>query len=325
MLRRVNEYRLGAGQRAIFDYPRIRQDQAKRIATPASSGFGDLLCAWLMPMTLAELNGWQVRIPVPANAGGRHHDASRPQITPDWLHETLALPPTVQMVAAETVPDEGAWFCALEQQWHLNSCTETSYETIPWWLRGDVDRQRYYDVYSRVAGRLLRPTPDVFEDGRPYCVLNARRADRGRPGDDDELREIVAGLTSLCRDWAVVSDDARTAATLRALLRSSGYGVAEPVDLPSAGPGSDDASDRRARLIRDFSILARAQALVCSVRGGWSAFPYAATRISGAPLIFTEPLESSIVWRVLRAHSQVPVRGIHHGSANIEEFAAECL
>lgn len=53
---------------------------------------------------------------------------------------------------------------------------------------------------------------------------------------------------------------------------------------------------------------------------GWSAFPYAATRVSGAPLLFTEPLERSIKWRVIRAHSQVPVGGVYHGPAGVAAF-----
>lgn len=296
LVRRWNEYRLGGGGRPIFRYPRIPREQARRLARPTSSGFGDLLCAWMMPMTLSEMNGWRLHIPVPANAGGLHHDPSRPQITPEWLHATLALPASVRMVATESAPEDDEWFCTLEQQWHLNGCMETSYDTIPWWLRGNVDRSEYYDAYQRVARGLVRTPASVFGDGRPYCALNARRADRGRPGDDKALGEIMSALTSYCRDWAVVSDSPETASILRSLLRAEGCTVAEPPSVTPVGRTADDGADRRARLMQSFTTLVGARTVVCSVRGGWSAFPYAATRLSGAPLVFTEALDHSIVW-----------------------------
>lgn len=320
LLRRLNEYRLGCDRRPIFRHPRVPRDRARRLAKPTSSGFGDLLSAWMMPMALSEMNGWRLRIPVPANAGGLHHDPSRPQITPDWLHATFTLPASVRMVAAETAPDDEEWFCTLEQQWHLNSCMETSYDTIPWWLRGDVDRLEYYRAYQRVARRLVRAPTSMFDDGRPYYALNARRGDRGRPGDDQALREIVSALARRFNDWAVVSDDPQTASELRSLLRAANCAVAEPPDPPAVELDGDTGTDRRARLIRDFTTLVGARAVVCSVRGGWSAFPYAATRVSGAPLVFTEPVERSIVWRVIRAHSEVPVPGVHHGLVGVAEF-----
>lgn len=319
MLRRLNEYRLGCGRRAIFDSPRVSRDRAWRLAKPTSSGLGDLLCAWMMPMALSMMNSWQLAIPVPANAGGLHHDPLRPQITPDWLHGTFAFPTSVRMVAAERARDDEEWFCTLEQQWYLNSCMETSYDTIPWWLRGNVDRLEYYDAYQRVARGLVRAPATVFDDGRPYCALHARRAGRGRPGDDQALREIVSALAPFCADWIIVSDDPETSSMLRGLLRTASGGLAEPTNPTDGGTAVDAGADRRARLIRDFTTLVGARAVVCSVRGGWSAFPYAATRMSGAPLVFTEPLESSMVWRVIRAHSQVPVRGVHHGSVGIAE------
>jgi hypothetical protein len=274
----------------------------------------------MMPMAVSQLNGWRLRIPVPANAGGLHHDPSRPQVTPDWLHATLDLPDSVCMVAAESAPDREDWFCTLSQQWHLGSCMETSYETIPWWLRGDIDRLEYYDAYQRVAQQLVRPPATVFDDGRPYSVLNVRRRDRGRPADDQDLREIVAALAAHSRDWVVVSDDPETASTLRGLLRAERCGVAELPDFTAVEAAAASGADRRARLIQDFTTMVGARAVVCSVRGGWSAFPYAATRVSGAPLLFTEPLEQSIAWRVIRAHSRVPVRGVHHGPDGITDF-----
>ena len=270
-------------------------------------------------MAVSELNGWQLRIPVPANAGGLHHDRSRPQITPEWLHATFAVPARVRMVTDEAAPDDADWFCTLEQQWHLNSCMETSYDTIPWWLRGEVDRAEYYAAYQRVARGLMQAQATAFYDGRHYYALHARRADRGQLSDDQALREIVSALAPGCSAWAVVSDDHQTASMLGALLRAENCTVARSAE-PDLGVGGKRRADRHARLIGDFKTLVGAQAVVSSVRGGWSAFPYAATRVSGAPLVFTEPLERSIIWRVIRAHSKVPVRGVHHGPARVAAF-----
>lgn len=320
LLRRVNEYRLGfGGGRAVFAYPDVSAEQARRLAKPTSSGLGDLLCAWMMPMALSELKGWEVRIPVPANAGGLHHDPSRPQISPDWLQATLALPAKIRLVASETAPDDTDWFCTLEQQWHLNSCMETSYDTVPWWLRDGIDRSEYYAAYERVARGLLGQAAPS-DDQRPYFALHARRADRGRPDDDQALREIVAALAARHGACAVVSADPETVSMLHALLREANCEVREQPGPPTAESGGAEGVDARTLLLNDFRTLVGARAVVCSVRGGWSALPYAATRISGAPLVFTETLERSIVWRVIRAHSRVPVRGVHLGAAGIEEF-----
>jgi hypothetical protein len=224
------------------------------------------------------------------------------------------------MVAAERAPDDEEWFCTVVQQWHLNSCMETSYDTIPWWLRGDIDRCEYYNAYRHLARGLVRPPLSVFDDGRPYCALHARRTDRGRPGDDQALREIVSALAPSYRDWVVVSDDPETTSMLGTLLRAAQCTVADLPDSAAAGSATDPAAESRAGLIQDFTALVGARAIVCSVRYGWSAFPYAATRISGAPLVLTEPLERSTVWRLIRAHSRVPVRGVHHGPVGVLEF-----
>jgi hypothetical protein len=223
------------------------------------------------------------------------------------------------MVAAEHAPQVCDWFCTLEQQWHLNSCMETSYDTIPWWIREEIDRAAYYDTYQRLARGLMTKPVDIFGDGRPYFALHARRADRGQPVDEQDLLEIVASLAEHCRDWVVISDGAETGSELRVQLERIGCRVAQP---PEPTHRQDDPShpDRRARLLAHFDPLRGAEGVVSSVRGGWSAFPYAATRLSGAPLIFTEPLEKSVVWRVLRAHSQVPIRGVHHGRDELSDF-----
>jgi hypothetical protein len=262
----------------------------------------------MMPMTLSQLKRWPVRIPVPRRAGGLHHDSSRARLTPDWLHQAFDLPSRVRLVEAEEAPEGEQWFCSLEAQWHLNSCMETSYDTIAWWLRGDVDRGEYYDAYRSVAGGLIRGATSAFADGRAYCAIHARRGDRGEPGDDATLLSIVSSLLPRCRDWAVVSDDEGTASSLRRLLQGAGCTVAE----------AETESD----VIRDFSTLARARAVLSSVRGGWSAFPYAATRVSGAPLLWIEDLRESIRWRVIRAHSAVPISGVHHGPVGLEGFLA---
>jgi hypothetical protein len=196
---------------------------------------------------------------------------------------------------------------------------ETSYDTIPWWLRGNVNRLEYYDTYQRVARRLFHAPATLFDDGRPYCALHARRAGRGRPDDDQALGEIVSALAPYCSDWTIVSDDPQTASMLRRWLRAPSCRLADPPNSTPDGSAVDAGAHRRARLLRDFTTLVGARAVVCSVEGGWSAFPYAATRISGAPLVFTEPLETSIVWRIIRAHSRVPVVGVHHGPVGVAE------
>jgi hypothetical protein len=77
-------------------------------------------------------------------------------------------------------------------------------------------------------------------------------------------------------------------------------GMAETASSAAVESAPDTRADRRACLARDLTILVGTRKVVRSVRGGRSAFLYAATRVSGAPLVFTEPLERSIVWRVIR-------------------------
>jgi hypothetical protein len=223
------------------------------------------------------------------------------------------------MVTAEAAPDDADWFCTLEQQWHLGACMETSYDTIPWWLRDKVDRIEYYVAYQRIARGLMRPQASPFHDARHYYALHARRADRGPPDDEHALRQMVSALAPWCSSWAVVSDDPRTASKLRAVLRAQNCTVA-PAEHTVPRDGGQAGADGHARLIGDFKTLVGASAVVCSVRGGWSAFPYAATRVSGAPLVFTEALERSMAWRLIRAHSSVPVTGIHHGPVGVGAF-----
>jgi hypothetical protein len=91
--------------------------------------------------------------------------------------------------------------------------------------------------------------------------------------------------------------------------------------VAEAGAGQD-APGPKGALMRDFNTLVGAEAVVSSVRGGWSAFPYAATRLSGAPLLVVEPLEESLVWRVVRAHSRVPIADVHHSPDGLDAFVA---
>lgn len=320
LLRRWNEHRLRLGRRAVFPYPTTAQETARRSAQPTSTGFGDLILAWLMPMTLARLKGWEVTIPVPWNAGGLHHDPARPQITADWVHATLSVPAHVRMVPAEATPEGEDWFCTLVQQWHLNSCMETSYETIPWWLRDSVDRMAYYETYRAIARSLLPRSRVAFPDGRPYMALNARRKDRGNPLDDGALHRIIKTLSVRSRDWVVVSDDPEAHAYWESRLTAAGCAVAESPDKLCDVPTATDEADRRRRLMAHFETLVGANSIVSSVQGGWSAFPYAATRISGAPMLFVESLRTSIVWQVIRAHSRVPIDDVFHGPEDVADF-----
>jgi hypothetical protein len=301
---RYNYLRLQRGNRPLFRYPRVSKAEAFRLCEPTSSGLGDLLGAWMMPMTLAELKGWRLRIPVPGNAGGIHHDPSRERLTPGWFHEAFDLPAGVELVDAERVPNGSRWFCSLTPQWHLDVCMETSYYVIPWWLRTEVERDEYYDVYGRVARNLLGSRSSTTFDGPPYGALYARRRDRGPTEDDAAIRLLVSALRQRWREWAVVSDDDNAALTLRRLLVEAGCSVQR---------STESSQDALTAMKRDFATLAGAQVVVSSVNGGWSAFPYAATRISGAPLVTVDGLERSDVWRVIRAHSPVPIAGVHHG------------
>jgi hypothetical protein len=70
----------------------------------------------------------------------------------------------------------------------------------------------------------------------------------------------------------------------------------------------------------DFEAMVSASGVVSSVGGGWSAFPYAATRMSGAPLLFTSEYAGSEVWQLLRAHSKVSILGVHLGPSEVSGF-----
>lgn len=306
LLRRWNELRLEHGPRPVFRYPSAAPHEARVRARPTTTGLGDVLCAWMMPMALSRLWGKGVRIPVPFAAGGTQHEPSRPRLTAARLEQSFDFPSFTSLVPVEAAPDGEPWVCAVSQQWHLDSCMETSYDTIPSWVRGGVDRHEYYAAYREVARNLVAGVAPAFADGRPYWALHARRGDRGAPhAGEDTLAEAVASRSG---DWVVVSDDPATAAALRHGLAARGCTVA---DVPAA----EDAYDRA---VSDLRLLVGARVVVSSVRGGWSAFPYAATRISGSPLVITEPLAQSLPWRIIRAHSPIPIAGVFHGLAAFE-------
>lgn len=314
---RWNELRWLLDRPPVFPWPSIGREEARRLAAPACTGLGDLLCAWMMPMALGDLMGWSVRIPVPARAGGIHHDPGRPALTPEWFHARFAIPPHVELVAAEAAPEGADWFCAIEPQWYLNSCMETSYHTIPSWLRSrGLEQAEYYRRYRRVARGLL-PARSVapLSEGAPYLALHARRRDRGEPQDEQALHRILESLSERFRQWVVVSDDRVARERLSESLAALGGTV-----LPVPGPAAIDSGDD---LMADFRALVGAAGVVSSVKHGWSAFPYAATRISGAPLLIASRPAEARVWRLFRAYSAAPLQGVWVGPSGAEPFRAE--
>jgi hypothetical protein len=316
---RWNEFRWFLDRPRVFPWPVISRGEARAKALPTCTGFGDLLCSWMMPIALGDLMGWNVRIPVPRRAGGIHHDPGRAALTPAWFNAHLDLPPHVQLVAAEAAPEDVDWFCTVEPQWYLNSCMETSFWTIPYWLRSDgIDRARYYERYRHVARGLLRPgdLPPRF-DGAPYLALHARRGDRGELSDDQALQQTLRALSPRFRHWAVISDDGPTLRRYTALLGALGC-----ITQDAAEPGSNDSADR---FMADFRALVGAAGVVSSVKGGWSAFPYAATRISGAPLLVAVDVREARVWRLFKAYSPVAIDGVHVGPGTTTAFEAESL
>ena len=313
---RWNELRWRIGRPPVFPWPKISKAQVRALVQPTRSGLGDLLCAWLMPMTLGDLMGWRVRIPVPRDAGGIHHDSRRARLTPEWFHKHFDLPAHVELIHREEAPADCDWFCTIEPQWYLNACTETSFDTIPSWLRSEpIDRLRYYARYADLAAGLLRVKQEAFF-GRevPFLALHARRGDRGGAEDDRALSEIVSRLAQEFRYWVVVSDDAVTRDRLVARLRKLGC-------LARTGTGTPPGAEPSDPLMGDFRAMVGAQAVVCSVKGGWSSLPYAATRLSGAPLLFTARLAEARIWRHFSRYSQVPIRGVYLGPSEVNEFA----
>jgi len=317
-INRWNELRWAIGHSRIFPSPTISKEAAKCLAKPTTTGLGDMICAWLMPMTVAAMLGWKLRIPVPRFAGGVRDNPQRPPLPSAFFRSRFNLPSHVELIDAETIPSECEWFCTVEQQWFLNSCMETSFDTIPCWLRSrSLQRADYYDCYRAIATSLLRPEKTDVDEKKgdtPFLALHARRGDKGNAGDKDDLAKILQLLAEDFKHWVVVSDDQNTRNELMQVLESLGCRFVSSLyaDL-SSKPGSD-------HLFADFRATVAACGVVCSVRGGWSAFPYAATRISGAPLLFSTEVASARVWRMFRAYSKIPIKGTYLGLPETAEF-----
>jgi hypothetical protein len=272
---------------------------------------GDLLCAWMMPMTVADLMGWNLRIPVPRDAGGVRERPGRARLTPEWLRSKLTLPQHVELVQAESAPEDCAWFCTLEQQWYLNACMETSFDTIPHWLRHEIDRDTYYSQYRYIASALVRPNPSGYFGMRtPFLTLHVRGGERGQ-GPEALTQDLIGILARDFKQWVVISETLATREKMTNALREIGCDVAH-VASPSAGLAD--------LMWGDFEAMVSASGVVSSVGGGWSAFPYAATRMSGAPLLFTSEYAGSEVWQLLRAHSKGSILGVHLGLSEVSGF-----
>jgi hypothetical protein len=296
----------------VFPPPNVSRERARSLAKPTCTGFGDLLCAWMMPMTVADLMGWRLRIPVPRGAGGVRENPQRARLTPEWFRSKLTLPAHVELVEAEAAPDDCEWFCTVEQQWYLNACMETSFDTIPRWLRRDgIDRATYYRRYRGIARALVRPNGPAFFGGRtPFIALHVRGGDRG-PGQEELTLALLRVLARDFKQWVVVSESPAARERMTVALRELGCEITRAM---SASEGPAEA------VWGDFEAMVKASGVVSSVGGGWSAFPYAATRISGAPLLVASEYAASEVWRLLMAHSKVDVLGIRFGESGAERF-----
>ena len=194
---------------------------------------------------------------------------------------------------------------------------ETSFDTIPSWLRSGVDRGRYYSRYKELASGLLSPDRNAYFGGAPFLALHARRGDVlrfGQPEDTPALYRLLRDVAARWRRWVVVSDDSVTREQLSKDLREWGCEVI----TETAGGAPDELTQLRA----DFSALVAASGVLCSVRIGWSAFPYAATQISGAPLLMTCEFTRARAWRLCQAHSKIPIRGVYFGHRGAVEFLA---
>jgi len=312
---RLNELRCALGRPPVFPWPEIPRQVARSLAKPTSTGFGDLLCAWMMPMTVAGLLGWRLRIPVPLDAGGIRHSPGRPSLRAAWLQDRLNLPSGVELVSKDDAPFDCDWFCTIEQQWHLNSCMETSFDTIPSWIRSlGIERAKYYSLYRYIASTLLSPGGARERRDAHVLAVHARRDDRGDPKDEPRLDSALKLLAQRYRNWVVVSDDEQTRERITSSLERLGCAL-----VTAAAARAGDPAER---LFADFQALTTAAGVVCSVKGGWSAFPYAATRISGAPLLISSELKEARVWRVMSVHSKVPIQGIFFGAAGVSAFLA---
>jgi hypothetical protein len=118
----------------------------------------------------------------------------------------------------------------------------------------------------------------------------------------------------LARDfkrWVVISETPATREKMTNELRRIGC------DVASFAPPSGGIAEL---MWRDFEAMVSASGVVSSIGGGWSAFPYAATRMSSAPLLFTSEYAGSEVWQLLRAHSKLRILGVHLGMSEVRGF-----
>jgi hypothetical protein len=265
----------------------------------------------MMPMTVADLMGWNLRIPVPRDAGGVRESPGRTPLTPEWFHSKLTLPEHVELVQAELAPEGCAWFCTLEQQWYLNACMETSFDTIPHWLRHEIDRDSYYSRYRYIASRLVSPNRSAYFGGRtPFLTLHVRGSERG-PGPESLTRDLIRILAHDFKQWVVISETPAMREKMTNELCKIGCDV---------GNVASTSVEIAELMWQDFEAMVNASGVVSSIGGGWSAFPYAATRIGGAPLLFTSEYAGSEVWQLLRAHSKVRILGVYLGASEVRGF-----
>jgi hypothetical protein len=289
-------------------------EEARPFVRPTSTGLGDMLLAWLMPMTVARMMGWNLRIPVPELAGGVRDDPLRARLTAALLSTHLPLPPHVSLVDAEEIPAEAPWFHTAEAESFLNACRETSFATIPRWIRRQLRRDDYLAAHRQLAAELSLPRNLAHEPRPPvppYGALHIRRRDKGDLPDVDRLREIIRELSVSFRHWLVVSDCAIARRQTEELLGHLGC-------TPIPNPRASAPGDATERLFADFRGLIGARVVVSSVARAWSAFPYAATSIGGGSLVFT--LDRSPVWEMLRAYSPSRIPNRYFGPAGARQL-----
>jgi hypothetical protein len=158
---------------------------------------------------------------------------------------------------------------------------------------------------------LVRPNGPAFFGGRTlFIALHVRGGDRG-PGQEEGTLALLRDLARDFKQWVVVSESPVARERMSAALRELGC---EAVRAMSASEGPAEA------MWGDFAAMARASGVVSSAGGGWSAFPYAATRMSGAPLLVASEFGTSEVWRLLMAHSKVDIPGVRFGASGAGRF-----
>lgn len=115
-----------------------------------------------------------------------------------------------------------AWFCTVEQQWYLNASMETSFDTIPQWLRHEIDRDSYYSRYRHIASRLVRPNRSAFFGGRtPFLTLHVRGGERGQ-GPEKLTGDLIGILARDFKRWVVISETRATRENMTSALRKAG-------------------------------------------------------------------------------------------------------